>query len=315
MSRTREITDSQPMLKPGEGAAKNLEGYCGFWVALVALLLCFGPSLYRLVLFSADWNSELYSYILLIPFVSLFLAWRNLQSRPERSLPARGMAAAVIMAGLVLLCAYWLADGSGVKLMIDDRLAFTVGSFLLFFFGICCFFIGRQTLRRFAFPLGMLVFIVPFPVGLMKMVETFLQYGSALVAEALFSISGTTFSRERLLFHLPGISFQVAPECSGIHSSLVLLITSLVAGYFFLRTPARRTVLVLAVIPLALLRNGFRIFTIGQLCIHVGPEMIDSQFHHHWAGSLFFVLSLVPLLYMLYFFQTAERVEQGEHCR
>ena len=59
----------------------------------------------------------------------------------------------------------------------------------------------------------------------------------------------------------------------------MLFITSLVAGYFFLRSPGKRTALTLAVVPLALLRNGFRIFTIGQLCIHIGPEMINSPIH------------------------------------
>src|SRR5262249_56535760 len=33
-----------------------------------------------------------------------------------------------------------------------------------------------------------------------------------------------------LVFDLPGFSLEVAPECSGIHSTLVLFITSLLAG-------------------------------------------------------------------------------------
>jgi hypothetical protein len=34
---------------------------------------------------------------------------------------------------------------------------------------------------------------------------------------------------------------------------------------------------------------------IGLLCVHVGPQMIDSVIHHR-GGPLFFVLSLVPLI-------------------
>jgi exosortase/archaeosortase family protein len=59
-------------------------------------------------------------------------------------------------------------------------------------------------------------------------------------------------------------------------------------------------VLCLAVIPLALLRNGFRVFVIGELCVHVGPQMINSPIHHH-GGPLFFVLSLPPFFLLLYF--------------
>mgnify|MGYP003908365983 CR=1 FL=1 len=40
--------------------------------------------------------------------------------------------------------------------------------------------------------------------------------------------------RDGLVFKLPGIEMQVAQECSGIRSSLVLFITGLVAGAFTL---------------------------------------------------------------------------------
>jgi exosortase/archaeosortase family protein len=72
------------------------------------------------------------------------------------------------------------------------------------------------------------------------------------------------------------------------------------AGRMILRQPGRRAILCLAVIPLALLRNGFRVFVIGQLCIHIGPRMIDSPIHRH-GGPIFFALSLVPLFLLLYY--------------
>jgi exosortase/archaeosortase family protein len=111
-----------------------------------------------------------------------------------------------------------------------------------------------------------------------------------------------------MVFRLPGMSLRVAPECSGIHSTLVLFITSLLAGQVILRQPWRRAVLCLAVLPLALLRNGFRVFVLGQLCIHFGPQMIDSPIHHH-GGPLFFVLSLAPFFLLLYFFRKTERTD------
>jgi exosortase/archaeosortase family protein len=86
----------------------------------------------------------------------------------------------------------------------------------------------------------------------------------------------------------------------------VLFITSLVAGYLFLRSPWKRTILCLAVIPLALLRNGFRIFVIGQLCVQIGPDMINSPIHHR-GGPLFFLLSLIPFFLFLIFLIKSER--------
>jgi exosortase/archaeosortase family protein len=59
-------------------------------------------------------------------------------------------------------------------------------------------------------------------------------------------------------------------------------------------------------IPLGLLRNGFRVFTIGELCVHLGPQMIDSPIHHR-GGPIFFALSLIPLFILLVVLQKYER--------
>src|SRR5258706_16021586 len=109
-----------------------------------------------------------------------------------------------------------------------------------------------------------------------------------------------------MLVLLRAFRIQVAWECGGMHSRLVLCIMSFLAGYLYLRSPARRAALTLAMVPLALLRNGFRIFTIGQLCVHIGPQMIDSPIHRH-GGPLFFILSLIPFMLLLMLLQKADR--------
>jgi len=166
--------------------------------------------------------------------------------------------------------------------------------------------LGGALMRALAFPFALLVFMIPFPDFLRDAVETGLQHGSAVVAGCLFSLSDLPVLHDNLVFRLPGISLQVAPECSGIHSTVVLFITSLVAGHIFLRSPCKRTVLCLAVIPLALVRNGFRVFVLGELCAHIGPQMIDSWIHHH-GGPLFFALSLAPFFVLLYLLRRSER--------
>jgi exosortase/archaeosortase family protein len=60
------------------------------------------------------------------------------------------------------------------------------------------------------------------------------------------------------------------------------------------------------VIPLAFLRNGFRVFVLGELCVHLGPQMIDTPIHHH-GGPIFFVLSLIPFSLLLYFLMKSDR--------
>jgi exosortase C (VPDSG-CTERM-specific) len=284
-----------------DGRSSHLRSFV--W-ATVVLALCFAVPLYDLTRFAA--GSELYSYILLIPFISLYLVWLKRHNLPPASKPARGIAAGFFTVGTVALFAYWLVLRPRLKLMVDDYLALMMISFLLFFFGVCGLFWGRNILRALVFPLGFLVFMVPIPAVAISGIDSFLQYGSAAVAQGFFRLSGTPFLQDGLVFQLPDITIQIAPECSGIHSSLVLFITSLLASHLFLRTPWKRAVLVLVVIPLAILRNGFRVFTIGELCIHIGPQMINSPIHRK-GGPIFFVLSLIPLFILLVMLQKSER--------
>jgi exosortase len=142
-------------------------------------------------------------------------------------------------------------------------------------------------------------------MSLQQHLETFFQVSSAAGAHLFFQISGTPVLQEGTVFKLPGFSLEVAPECSGIHSSLVLFITSFVAGHLLLRNLWAKGLLVFFVIPLAIIRNGIRIFTIGQLCVHVSPDIIHSYIHRH-GGPIFFAGSLIPFFLLLFFLMKIE---------
>jgi exosortase C (VPDSG-CTERM-specific) len=186
-----------------------------------------------------------------------------------------------------------------------DPLARSTSAFLLLLTGTCFWFLDRATMRALAFPLALFGFIIPIPTLAIRGIEIVMQHGSAAVAHLLFQLSGTAVFYDDLVFQLPGISLQVAPECSGIRSTMALLIVSVVGGSVFLRRRRHRGLLVLAILPLALLRNGFRIFVIGELCTHYGPQMIES-FIHRRGGPFFFALSLVPFFLLLLFLQRRE---------
>lgn len=273
-------------------------------LATLVLIVCFGRPLYELARFALE--SELYSHIFIIPLISFYLIWIYRKDVNWNGKPTGKLALPFFISGILLLCFYWFPAHGASRLKGVDYLALTSFSFLLFFIGILCWFLGKNILRAIAFPLTLLIFIVPIPVFVMARVVEFLQYGSATVAEAMFRLAGMPLFREELVFRLPGTSLRVAPECSGIHSTLVLLITSLVAGKLFLREPWKRSLLALVVVPLALLRNGFRIVTIGELCVHVGPHMVESPIHKR-GGPIFFALSLVPFFLLLYFLRRSHK--------
>ena len=273
-------------------------------VVLTAILIaCFAKPLYALVQFAL--HSDLFSHILLIPFICGYLVWLDKRSLPAPSKPSRALALIPAFAGAVVLSLCWIGSAIGLPVVKHDNLTWTALSFVLFFEAACCFTLGPRTLRAIQFPLMLLPFAVPFPGFVIEAIEGGLQRASAIGADWFFTIAGMAFVRDGLFFQLPGIRLQVAPECSGIHSSLVLFITSLVAGKLFLRRLSNRALLALAVIPLGILRNAFRILTIGELCVHVGPEMIDSPIHRR-GGPLFFAISLIPLLLLIWYGRRSE---------
>ena len=208
--------------------------------------------------------------------------------------------------GAILLGAFWMLASAHAKLSVADSLALQISSFLMFFGAASVFCLPTSVLRPLSFPLGMLAFMIPFPDAVTNALEFFFQHTSAYAAAAMFTVTGTDMILDGLVIRLPGITLQVAPECSGIRSSLVLFITSFIAGKMFLKSTPNRALLSVFVIPLAILRNGFRIFTIGMLCVHVSPDMIHSPIHHK-GGPIFFALSLVPFFAVLWYMRRRER--------
>src|SRR5206468_3997679 len=202
-------------------------------------------------------------------------------------------------AGLSLLALAYSLDFIATAPTSNDRIVLLTLSFL------CClatggfFFLGRDWMKAAAFPLVYLIFMVPMPDAMADALEMASKTAAAEVANVLFHLSGTPFVRVGRVFQLPNITIEVAQQCSGIRSSWVLFITSILAANLFLKMPWRRFALVAFVIPLAILRNGFRILVIGLLCVHMGPQMIQSPIHNR-GGPVFFVLSLIPLLLVLW---------------
>ena len=105
---------------------------------------------------------------------------------------------------------------------------------------------------------------------------------------------------------LPGVTIEVAKECSGIRSSMALFITCVFAAHLFLRTPWKKLILVLLSIPLALLKNGVRIVTLTLLSIYVDPSFLTGRLHKQ-GGFIFFLLALAMLAPVL------KLLEKSEH--
>ena len=275
-----------------------------FWTGAcfaIVLLAAFARPLLALMNYAA--GSELHSYILLVPFVSVYLLYLRRNQLPKNYTIDLPLAIVFLAGGLGVMA--FTYSSIGLAPADNGHLVLLTLSFL------CCltaggfFFFGRNWMRAAAFPISYLIFMLPMPDAMADTLETASKYTSAEVANLFFYLSGTPFLRAGLFFQLPNITIEVTQECSGIRSSWVLLMTSILAANLFLKTPWRRLALVAFVIPLGILRNGFRILVIGLLCVNAGPQMIHSLIHRR-GGPLFFMLSLIPFFLVLWWLRKAD---------
>ena len=268
---------------------------------MALLSLAFSPALFEWFHFSR--RSDLFSHALLIPFVSGYLAWITIKGSAIETRLSRSLmwAALPLTLGALAIVASW---SGGVA--TGDRLCLRLLAYVVFVAAAGFATLGTYAMRKLAFPFAFLLLMVPLPKAFIDALEMFFQHGSADTASVMIQLSGLPVIRDGLFFRLPGLLIQVAQECSGIRSTLVLFITSLVAGQLFLRTNMRRAAIAAFVVPLAMLRNGFRIFTLAYLTVEVDPRIIDSPLHHR-GGPIFFALSLIPFVLCLWFLRRNER--------
>jgi exosortase len=260
-----------------------------FIVSILVTLVVFYLPLTELLGLSL--HNELYSHIPLIPLVSgFFLYWdrKSIFSHVEYSV---GAGVAVIAIGAILATIGFmrvttLDQNDYLSLMTLSAWLVGMGTFILFY--------GRQAFKRETFPLLFLLFMIPIPSAVTQAAIQFLQKGSTEAVNVLFYLLGVPATREGFVFHLPGLSIEVLENCSGIRSSIALVITSVIASKLLLRRGWTRSLVAISIVPIAILKNGIRIVTLSILGVYIDERILLGDLHKK-GGIVFFCISLVLL--------------------
>lgn len=168
---------------------------------------------------------------------------------------------------------------------------------------------GWDGLRTALFPCIALLFVAPMPESWMHLGETAMQYASADVSDALFRLVGSTVYREGMVFFLPGLTVEVARECSGIRSTTALVLVVAVGTYPLLRKPWSRLAFFLLAIPVGIFKNAVRITTLAWLGSNVSPEYLWGWLHKQ-GGPPVTMVALAILVLTLLLLQRLEREEK-----
>jgi exosortase len=278
----------------------------GIWVVLSALLFIH-PILDLIHLALSD---DTTSHVLLIPVLSAWLLFSEKSARKDllQAPPGFDLLAAspFLLVSLVSALFAYRCSSCTPK----DRLTAYILSLILLWVAGFILFLGTPRAKASSFPLAFLLFAAPIPDLILQRLIYWLQTGSAFVAEIFFNLSGVPVLREGFVFHLPKMSIEVAQECSGIRSSLALVILAVLVAHFSFRPMWKKLVFIAAGLCMMLIKNGMRIATLTLLANYVDPDFLYGKLHHQ-GGIVFFLIGLALLLPVFFYLRKDEQPGVG----
>jgi exosortase len=255
------------------------------------VLVCYAPVLKALV---ANWQSNPdMGHGFFVPLVAGFIAWQRREELAALKPRPCWWGLPVVLFGAALVIVATL----GVELFLG-RFAFVVTVI-----GVVWLLGGTLVLKKLAFPLFLLFFMIPIPEIIYNRITLPLQNVASAFAETVLSVLGVPVLREGNILELPNQRLSVVEACSGIRSLLSLTFLSLIYAYFFEKRKPVQVLLFLATIPIAIVANGIRV-TLTGIISQVKPELAEGFFHE----STGWVIFMLALLLLILFHQVVRRV-------
>jgi exosortase len=260
---------------------KRLPGAAWAWLAAV-LLLSYAPVLWRLV---RQWDEDPdMGHGFFVPMVVGFIVWQKRAELLALPMSPNWWGLAVVLCGGLQLYIATL----GAELFLA-RTAFVVSVV-----GIVLLLGGTTWVRTLAFPLFLLLFMIPIPTVVYNSITFPLQLLASRVSTQALDLMQIPVLREGNVLELAEQKLSVVEACSGIRSLLSLTFLSLVYGYFFESKVWMRVALFVSTIPIAIVANASRVTLTGVLTEYK-PELAEGFFHTA-SGWVIFMVALAILI-------------------
>jgi exosortase len=254
------------------------------WFGLL-IMACYGPVLKALV---HQWSTDAdMGHGFFVPVIAGYIVWQKrdelLAITPQ---PNWWGLAVVVLGGIQLI-----VGTLGVELFLART------SFVIVLIGAVWLLGGNLMLKKLAFPLFLLFFMVPIDAVIYNQITFPLQLLASRLADGALTLIGVPVLREGNILELPNQRLSVVEACSGIRSLLSLSFLSLVYGYFFERKTWIRVVLFFSTVPIAIVANSSRV-TITGILTQIKPEAAEGFFHEAEGWVIFMVaLGILILLH------------------
>ena len=235
-----------------------------------------------------------------VPFVCGYIVWTERKELAE--LPPR-----TNWWGLLLVIWGFIQAILGT-LGADFFIART--AFLVALVGVLLMVGGVPLVRKLAFPLFLLLFMVRLPLFIYSKITFPLQILASQLAATSLSVLGIPVLREGNVLELASQQLSVVEACSGIRSLISLSFMSLIYGFFFDRKTWLRWVLLAASVPIAILCNAMRI-TITGILGEYNKDLAEGIYHSFEGWGMF----MIALVVLVLFHQIVNRIYLKFHAR
>jgi exosortase len=186
-------------------------------------------------------------------------------------------------------------------------------SLMMVIAGAVWWLLGREFLKALAFPIGFLIFAIPFP-GLDMMIALPLRFIMSKMSVLVLNLIGIPvilngtgiLSAPDPALHLAAgerFGVDVANPCSGIRSLFALMMVGSLFAHFTLKEAWKKWALFCCALPLSVLGNFARILMLTLGTVAFGSDfslgknpLTDPSWFHLAAGYLVFIVAFAGMM-------------------
>jgi exosortase A len=228
-------------------------------------------------------ESDTFAHGFVIFPISAFLVWRKRHElariRPE---PVGYGPAVLLIPGF-----FWFL-GYVSDVQVIQQYCF-IASIILLVWAL----LGWEVLKLLAFPLGYLLFAVPFG----KFLVPYLIDFAAEFAVAALRLSGVPVFAQGASFSTPGADWKVVEVCSGMRYLIAALVVGTLYAYLNFRSLKRRLLFVLTTIVVTLIASGLRVYVIVMIGHFIDMKHAKG-FDHLFIGWVFFGIVILLIFWI-----------------
>lgn len=239
-----------------------------------------------------------YAHGFLIPAVMFY--WIFKKRKTLAALPAESHAA-----GIPLIVSGVLLHVASSVFRVYFLSAF---SFVFVLLGIALILFGKRIFKEVWFPICFLFLMIPLPLLVISQTTLKMKFFVSEVSAYLINASGIQAVREGSYIMTPKSLLLVGDPCSGLRSFLAFICLGFVFAYEGHLALWKRIVLVVSGLPLAILSNVVRVYSLGMLGEIYGSKAIEGKVHDA-SGVVVFIIAFATFMLI------RRKLEESEHVK